>query len=452
LVIFTPLEKPQGSTTKVMKKNKQTVLQEAARIAREEKRRLKKDEKTSHQLEMARVARQAQANIKKSSKVTPSARRDKPLEKVIAKSVLLNPSSDLAKWARMLSRPFDFEGYFCPINYNPVPSFIQSTARTTSTNLNFTVGTASGVQMVLFPGHGQIADSVGSVMQGAAAMDGVAYHGMDQVIGNAVAPASHYVPGPMNKTDNISTKVAVAGFVTTTALNVTAAASNTASSSALTWDVSLPYVSVTNGTNVAGHHSRWQLTAMGIRIHNVSPEIYRGGTVITVQPTNNYHPGAATSLNLLEAFPTFKDHGVGEDVEVSWIPRAEDLAFWHGADSEVTGHADPYIRNPGMLIFFENATGSTQSYTYEVVCHWQLSGTYLNPVGGPAPHAPEVKPAVEKTLSFLQNNSHTARQAVDIVSKAVSHSGATSNSTWADFASRGFSAARSAAEFVASSL
>lgn len=406
-----------------------------------EKDLVKRTVTSASQDKARRAARQANANARKNAKVVPARAEEKkapetPKEAVHKVAGVLHPDSDLARWADILSNPFGHEGIFCPVSYNPAPSFIQSTARTSHTNLNVAVAMTSTTQIALWPGHSTM---VGDPSQGGGVqgpMDAVAYHSRDVYIGGA-ASANVYTIGPMTKVDAIGTRAGVAGVLTP---NVVVGGMNSASNAAgrvpLTWDVPLPYsVDSTKG----GHHARWQLVAMGIRIHNVTPEIYRGGTVVTVQPNNQYLVDSAARQESLEIFPTFRDHGVGESVVVSWIPRAQDLAFWHAQESASSGGAPmASVEAPGILVFLNNPTNNTMTYSYEVVCHWQLAGTYLNPVGGPAPHAPEVKPHVEKAISFLQNSSHTAAPAKQVIARAVAHNGATSAGTWQDAARMGF--------------
>lgn len=401
-------------------------------------------EKTQVRQAISRQAvQEVNSSLKKAAKVTPGSKRLAPKStKGVVKRVesILNPVSDLGKWSRILSRPFEFEGFFCPVSYNPAPSFIQSTARTTVTNLNLGVGPNSTTQIAFWPGHNIMAGDASQTGGFEAPMDAVAYHSRDIFIGGAT-PANIYVVGPMTKTDAISTKTAAIGVLWGgLGLASTYGTTNSGASLPLTWDVSLPYVA--DGTK-GGHHTRWQMVAMGLRIRNISPEIYRGGNVVTVQPNNNYLIPNAGNQATLEIFPTFYDHGVCEYAEVSWIPRAQDLAFWHGQENISSGGTPSTdFSGPAMIVFFNNPTANTMSYSYELVCHWQLAGTYLNPVGGPAPHAPEVKPHVEKAISFLQNSSHTASQAASVISKAVSHSGSSSSVTWQDYAKLGFDAAK----------
>lgn len=360
-------------------------------------------------------------------------------------------ASDLSLWMESLSYPFGISGRFCPVNYNPAPSFIQSTARTTYTNLSFTVNASTTSQLVLYPGHSTQVSTVNSYNDGGSPMDAVSYHARDVSINGTL-----HVVGPMSKTDNVSTKTPVGGAIRTGITLGSTENSTAADSVPLTYDVALPYTSNNSGSLAGGAHSRWQLVSMGLRVRNVTPALNRAGSVITVQPNNTITMVSGASQATYEIYPTFYDHGVADDgFEISWIPRAQDLAFWHGTEGTSAAGSNSNISCPGILCWF-NALTYQQAYTLEVVFNWQLAGTYLNSVGGPAPHAPEAKPVVEKTLSVLQNSSASARSAQSVSSLiATGKNGLNSVGsmqaavqTGINMAKRGFAVAGSVAKAV----
>jgi hypothetical protein len=393
----------------------------------------KRSEKVSQAQARARAgAREANRESAKAAKtVPPQARKAPKSAKGVQKRILglLHPESDLALWTEQLAQPFKFEGRICPVSYNPAPSFIQSTARTTSTNLNLPVSAGTTTQLAIFPGHALQAPDAILAVGGGLSMDAVSYHGMD-----VDTASGTFCVGPMLKTDNVSTKQPLIGLLRA-GLGLGTQANIISSMSPVTWDVALPYTA--NTTTSGGHHSRWQLAGMGIRIRNTTPEIYRGGNVVTVQPNNSHTVVNVANQSTLEVFPTFYDHGVCESTEVSWIPRAQDLAFWHAQENISGGTVGQSIlAGPGMLVFFNNSTANTISFSFEIVCHWQLAGTYLNTVGSAAPHSPETKSPIEKVVSILQNGSHTASNAVQTMKQAVEHSGFASAGSFASRALR----------------
>jgi hypothetical protein len=331
----------------------------------------------------------------------------------------------LAAWSRILSDPFHQEGIFCPVSYNPAPSFIQSTARTTSTNLTFSVAANSSTQMFLFPGHYRPAGSATS----NAGLDAVAYHALDLSIG-----ASRFVVGPMDKTDAVATRPPIIGVINPN-LTLNSCADVFGGGIGMFYDVPLPYVSV--AISEAGSHSRWQMVAMGLKIRQTTPELKRGGSIVTVQPNTNYVIPTGTVQSQLEVFPTFTDHGP-DGCYVSWIPRSQDMAFWHGTSETGASGASAVCGGAGIIAYLNNPTVDDLSYSFEVVCHWQLAGSYLNTVGRPGAHSPDVKPAVEKAISYLQNAGHSGAAAFGkIASAAVDHSGSKSAGSWLGTAIQG---------------
>lgn len=399
--------KRQDKRTKQTRKAQDTLIQsqvDAARVA---------------QRQLDRVAGKTVTHPKEAPRST----------KGLVKRVGLNPSSDLARWGKILSRPFQFEGEFCPVSYNPAPSFIQTTARTTSTDLSGTIAPTSTTQFAFYPGHG----ASQGISTAETEMDAVSYHAKDLTV-NTGGSVSRNVVGPMNKTDSAATRVAVAGVkITGISPGLSYWDSAVAAAVPVFWDVPLPYVSVSGATSTGGHHSRWQMVAMGIRFTQTTPEFARGGTFVTVQPNTSYLGVNNDAQSLLEKFPTFKDHGP-RGFEISWIPRAQDLAFWHGTSDTGGNGATSAILGPAVLVFINNPTAESLAYTYQVVCHWQLSGSYLNTVGRPGAHAPETKPMIEKAISSLQNGHPTAAGAFELLSAAAEHSGISSGKSWADTA------------------
>lgn len=427
-------------------KNRKQKGEVKSQVRREEKRR---DKTSLNQRRIKDAARSQNAATRKGAKTITGPKSDlSTTAKLAARVKDLNPGCDLALWTQILARPFQHEGVFCPVNYNPAPSFIQSTARTYLTDNNLSVTANTTTQFAIFPGHGRLINIPAAVTTaGVGPMDGVSYHALDQRV-NGVT----YVVGPMSKADSVSTKSPIIAVMTAgVTLGNAFGSTDIAGASALGYDVQLPYVSqAASSTSGAGGHSRWQLVAMGVRFHNVSPEIYRGGNMVSVQPNNVYALAAGDApQETFVAFPTYHDHGCPDNAEISWIPRATDLAFWHGTDVTGTGTYSASVHGPAIMVWLNNPTANAQTYTYEIVCHWQLAGTYLNTVGRPAAHAPEAKPAVEKMISFLSNNSHTASSAPRVAAAAANHDGSKSTGSWYDTAVKMYNGGKSVAKAAA---
>lgn len=344
-------------------------------------------------------------NLKAASKTakvdeTPTRRKEtKQLRKVVVSRI--HPDSELGKWFAALAKPFEAPmGITCPVNYNPAPSFIQTTARTTYTNLSFQVAAGTTAQMVIFGGHGKVATAgIGDV----SPMDPVAFHHPPQQISSPGNPGFDIVS--LSPIDQSSPARFGAIGAITTGLAAGAMTNSTTSASAVAMyqDVSMPYSS----SSEVGH-CRWQLVAMGLRARNNTPELSRGGTIITVQP-NTQNVTAFGAQADLDQYPTFRDHGVGDGpgVEVAWIPKPQDMAMWHTIDA--SGYpAGTELDGAAILAFFNAPAGNAQTYSYEVVCHWQLAGRLIQSIGRTVPHQPSTQAVVEPTLAHVINSSHTA--------------------------------------------
>jgi hypothetical protein len=323
-----------------------------------------------------------------------------------------------------LARPFDVSDVFCPVSYNPAPSFIQTRARTTRTELSLGVAVNTTTQLTIFPGHVPIVEGSTAATVAAAgtvsALDPSSFHQSKLLVN-----ATNYSVGPMSTTLSTGTYAPVIGTKTTAigpGLSYYSSAA-VATASGLTYDVALPYTA-----NEALGHSRWQLVSMGIRVQNITNDLYRGGTVVTVQPNIEYQWADNDAQSTFEKFPTFHDWGRCAGVELSWIPRTQDMAFWHTVETPTSGSHRQNLRGPAILVWLNAPADYAQTYSYEIVCNWQLAGSYLNTVGGPAEHYPSLKAPIEQTASALINSSPTAHPAVQLGVAALKSTGLTTDS------------------------
>lgn len=294
----------------------------------------------------------------------------------------------LARWFDALANPWGGEGVRCPVNYNPVPTMMASTARTTVTKL-IQVPATTSFQYDMFPGHGSATET--------DSMDGVAYHGAPLTVN-----ATNFSIGPVNDGTHTATNVVQTTALNSDPSNGTSAsmALNTAASSALTYDVGLPY------TAQAGkpYHTRWKLSSMGVKIANVTPELSRGGAVFSVQPST---PFSSTTISDHERFPTFQTSSRANEgtLTLSWIPRPEDLAFWH-KDSDAAATIDPMVA--GLRFWLSNPTAGAQSYELSFVFNWEVAGANLAAIASPSAHQPADKSIVDPALEVARFNSPTA--------------------------------------------
>lgn len=356
-------------------------------------------------------------------------------EKAVRRRAVLK-STHLSRWAQALSEPFKNEGAICPVNFNPAPSLMTTTARLTHTNLGLTVAAGTTKQLLFFPGHGAPVRPTQYSMQPAtlvsggigifSQMDAVAYHycgDYDALLGsgNAIGPVRIRAGTGVGVLQNC-----VLGCAADLPLNT---ASNSVVSVPMNFDSQLPYMAE-RASRFGGGHMRWQLVSCGVRIFNTTPQLNRGGNITTVQLVNGsglvdtQGAGVATQAQL-DSNPTFKTHGDGSGgVEISWIPRLQDLAYWHSlTENEVSGGNDNCRAadwsSAAFAIFLNNSASQGQTYTIQCVFNVMLSGSNVQAISTPAVVEPSIKAPVEQTVVHLQNTSSTARVA-PIVAEAAS--------------------------------
>lgn len=297
----------------------------------------------------------------------------------------------LDSYLAMLSRPFDSAPVKGPVNYNPVPSFMTSTATTTYT-ATLPVAVSSCVQLCL-SAHGRHSEN--------DAMDGVSYHGVLQFV-NGV----DYTIGPVATT---GPKTPIAGFfVSGLSLGSAASVSSGATASPIFWDTALPYSGVLDDAE----HTRWKLLSMGVRLQNVTNVEQRSGDVTSVQPSNS---AVLASQAAWAKYPTFdvSQRANTGTLELSWIPRAQDMAFWHSVASATDSSTSGAYG--AIMIWLNNSSSvATQVYRVELVFHWELAGDNLVSIATPSILQPNDKSVIEPTLEVLKFTSGTAAKAQDI--------------------------------------
>lgn len=324
----------------------------------------------------------------------------------------------LSSWLEALADPFSSDPQKCPVNFNPMPTLQTTTMRTTCTG-KVVVPVGNNYQLCLFPGHTLLVD--------ADEMDGPSYHQCWQIIG-----ASYFPVGPMQYPDSVSVNRTPIGGVASWITNAggggggsigsnsvcldTSVASATYNSAALQYDTTVPFT----GSPKNGFHTRYKLTAMEIRFNNETPEVNRGGSFYSVQPLNTV---AFDAINKYALYPTFYNHGICDEKEgrVSWIPRIQDLSFYHPGAQNVA--ATNSVSTAGIMAWFVNTTGQPQNISFEIVFHWEVGGQYLQTLSTSAVQMPGDNNIIAPTLSYMQQGAHTAAPAprvAEVVSVAQS--------------------------------
>lgn len=364
------------------------------------------------------------ADLKKSRKIATlsAAPAVKKVVRTAAKRKSPPKGSHLSRWADALAAPFDSQGAICPVNFNPAPSLMNTTIRMTHTGLNITVPATFTTQMTLFPGHGkppnQLQSNTGNIV---ATMDGVAYHSGEYTNLVNGTPNCHVGPCSTSSSGGVPFK----GFCVLYNRLAAGLCTNGAAGQAFIgdWDTPAPFGSAFVG------HLRWQLVSCGVRIYNTTPQLNRGGNVVTVQLVNGNGFSAqdstpATNQSQLETNPSFKVHGdCGDGMEISWIPRLQDLAYWHsvvrGIPSDPNTNVSDYA-GAGMGIFLNNPTAVDQTYVIQTVFNFMLAGQSLQSISTPSVVEPILRAPVEQTVVHLANTSSTAKTAPFVAQAASS--------------------------------
>lgn len=325
-------------------------------------------------------------------------------------------TTHLAAWAQALSDPFESEGAICPVNFNVAPSLMKTTARLTHTALSLQVPASVSRQMLFFPGHG-------------AAPRSLQLTGGNAIISQIDPTSFHYCGdysnllgtdrniAPINTVNSGSSPATAIGCLAAAVELTYGQCSNLTPHSPMPFDNVLPYVG--SAPALSGSHLRWQLVSCGVRIFNTTPQLYRGGNIVSVQFVNGSGlittTGAnATQQSQLDSNPTFRIHGDGSDgVQISWIPRLEDLAYWHHLTDTVPNEntRPPNWAAAAMAIFLNNPTSTPQTYTVQCVWNVMLAGTGIQSISTPAVVEPSIKGSIEQTVVHLQNTASTAATA-----------------------------------------
>jgi hypothetical protein len=201
---------------------------------------------------------------------------------------------------------------------------------------------------------------------------------------------------------------------------------------------------------------RWQLVSCGVRIFNTTPQLSRGGNITTVQLINSggfrqVDGSPATSQNSLETNPSFKIFGdCGEGMEISWIPRLQDLAYWHSLVHTGSAGGNTYAADyaaAGMGIFLNNGSPSTQSYVIQMVFNYMIAGQSVQSISQPSVVEPLLRAPIEQSVTHMQNTSSSASVA-PIVTRATSTSTSEGQSMFEKLSGKAYEAAMHGAHMV----
>jgi hypothetical protein len=290
----------------------------------------------------------------------------------------------IARYMDLVAKPFDCPLVRCPVQMNEVPTDKTTLARTTFVAPNITVPNGTTRQYACMPGHGF-----------ETSQDSVANHFHLQTIN-----ATPYIYGPM--TDSGPNVACGGNDINGITLGTFSRMTNVAGMYPLTYNTPLPYLSKGDFS----HHSRWRLLSCGVRIENTTAESTRGGNVISVMPDNSVS-AAFTEQAHFGVFDTFQISSEANEgtLEIAWIPRPRDLAFWHHATSGTPSTSND---DAGLLVWINNPTAVTQNYAVEWIWNWELAGESLSAVTSLSVPTPADRQVVEPTLAVARAHSKNA--------------------------------------------
>lgn len=339
----------------------------------------------------------------------------------------LSKDHDVDRHLRAMADPWNAGlGVKSAVCYNPAPSFVSAVAKVTSTLDNFVVTNGQTTQIVLFPGHSkylQFSGGVGGSSEPpASSMDPTSYHAMWQYIGGTTADKRRPI-GPV-EVETVSGGGAYANPVigTTTAglaVGTFTDISTGNTTNPIDIDVLLPYYS--NGEQSHGEHLRQLLSSMGVKITNTTSGSARGGNIVTVQPDMTMLPSPGNQ-GKLKIYRSWRQHGTGEDgITVTWLPRFEDLAYWHTAPLD---HVNAFalattdkLNGGAIFIFLNNTSSSPQTYSIEIIQNFQIAGGNVQSVSTEDPVGSTTKPFVESAVSAARAVAGSATGIREIASK-----------------------------------
>jgi len=312
--------------------------------------------------------------------------KEKHLPRAAAMEGMLSPAHGaVLNYLKTVSRPFSPPADFgkCPVNYNSAPSFQSTTATTKYSGSAYTVANSTS-ELALYPGHFSMYNETST-----GAGDPFAFH--TSLCSLGVGP-TNYTIGPVDSNLGGTVPNAIGALVTGLALGASTNTFTGAGSYALTPMSALPYVA--SGTI---NHTRWKMLSMGIKIFNDTPLATRGGYVGSCQPNSPFFGATQT---LYSVFGSYQTSVASTDAvqTIVWIPRTEDLAFWH----TINASSNPSNSIAGLRVWLNNDTVSGQNWRYEIVCHWELAGTSLASITTPALALPGGKDVVEPALDIVR--------------------------------------------------
>lgn len=340
---------------------------------------------------------------------------------------------------RAMERPFNSVPQKAPVSYDIAPTFRTHVARTTVTLSGFSLAAGNvttlhlaGVQTGSFPNRSQSMQvSESATLRGPQQF----YGGAQSVVAGPCpvdSPTGVFGPSCVYQSASVAaTALGGPGFTTSVA-------------TPHPWDVPMPYLATSEDSNAL----RWRLTALGIRVKNVTTTVNKGGEVWTVIPTYavSWIAGAANStvgVGQMAYEPSLRAWGA-DSFEIAVPVQPRHLGYT-ATNMNLVPNGDHFVGAPLMMLMFYNNTSVTNSYDIQIEYHWEIGGDTVFQLGSHAVHFPAAKAAIEPAIAH-STQSPTGASGIVTVAR-VAHDVATKGLAAAS-AVMGSSAMGKAAEFA----
>lgn len=319
----------------------------------------------------------------------------------------------LLEWLETVERPFANAAVRCPVQKNTIETNRTTVGRTLYTG-RWDLIAGNKLDLVIFPGHGKMPTSISSV-PGKYNMDPTSFHAKIQYLNTG-----SYNIGPM--TNDQGHVDAIGGY------QILSAATTGFSTNASTLDgpistkTPLPYTS--KGSD--GGHTRWRMTALGIKI---IMDNWDGQAVIKTATPMGIVPalvssGSSTFDNALLSDPSYKKEALssvgGRTEKIIIVPfQTDQLAFWHSYSS-AGGHFTPEydLNYASLYLELENIGSTTFKVDYEMVALWEIGGNNLLAVSQATAQSTAIANMADQTSAKL-NRIGDARDAVSAMAHTV---------------------------------
>ncbi len=279
----------------------------------------------------------------------------------------------MANWLKSLKNPFgDIDK--CPLNFNTIPTLHSFLYRSPGT-MQMSVSANTCRQLVFF-GRSNVDTTEFAEQAGFQYM---------MTIGS-----TNYVVGPCPVVNGATTYAAIngcyspglvadPGAVGSANVDLSYGANGPLSPANPNGPTTLDFAFLT------ASRFRCRPVSIGVRLEQTTPLSSRGGTAISVCPTQGdlwglFASNAAAKIAGFDIFPSYKDWGtLTKPIDISPAMLPTDLAY-----TTVKNSQSPWLDRAAVIVWLVNNTSSTQTYNVEYITNWEIAGTAVQQFGNRA--------------------------------------------------------------------